>query len=507
MTARKAQARWQDPIAALPGFVMLAIFAVLGGLAALGQPPQGLWYVTVLALAVCFALFPYARTPMQAAWRMWAFGVVYFAVALRWLVEPFQVEADLYGWMAPLALTLMAAGLALFWGLAAGVAARLTRPRLALVVAWSLMELARAYALTGFAWGGFAQIWVDTDVAQSLAKIGPQGLSVATLLLAAMPFLGNRGWMVRAGQIGAVALVLFVLLPHRMTGPPDTASDAPTIRIVQPNAPQHQKWDRAYAPTFFARQIEATRADPPPDLIVWPETAIPQLFNSAGETLAVVADAAAGTPVVLGMQRAEGFDAYYNSLLLMDARGAVTQTYDKHHLVPFGEYLPFGWLFRRLGVQALADRVDGGYTPGPGPQLIDLGPLGMALPLICYEAVFPQHASYPGARPAFLLQITNDAWFGAYAGPQQHLAQARMRAIEQGLPMVRSANTGISAMIDAKGRITASLPLGVHGFVDAALPMVAPATLYSQTGDTPVAVLLLVALGGLIIWPLTFKEH
>jgi len=204
----------------------------------------------------------------------------------------------------------------------------------------------------------------------------------------------------------------------------------------------------------------------------------------------VIGEAAAGTPVVLGVQRAQGFD-YYNGLIVLGADGTAQSGYDKHHLVPFGEYMPLPWLFRRLGIPALAERVDGGFSAGPGPKLIDIPGIGAALPLICYEAVFPQHSRSPGARPRLLLQVTNDAWFGTYAGPQQHLAQARMRAIEQGLPLVRSANTGISAVVDARGRVTASLPLGVHGHVDAVLPPALKPTMYARTGDAPVAVLLL----------------
>jgi apolipoprotein N-acyltransferase len=225
-----------------------------------------------------------------------------------------------------------------------------------------------------------------------------------------------------------------------------------------------------------------------------PETTRPYWVENAQVVFDVIAEAARGAPVALGIQRREGRD-YFNSMVVLDSAGRVTQTYDKHHLVPFGEYMPAEWFFRHINVGGLAARTEGGYTAGPGPQLIDFGALGTALPLICYEAVFAHDVGGAPARPAFLMQLTNDAWFGARSGPQQHLAQARMRAIEQGLPMVRSANTGISGMIDPKGRVTASIPLNTAGYLDTALPAPGALTIYGRTGDLPWVILI---LGGLI---------
>ncbi len=469
----------------------VALLALLGGLSALSLAPNNFVFATLGGLVFFFLIVPRAGSAGHAALLSWSFAAGYFCVALRWITEPFQVEAEIYGWMAPFALVLMASGLALFWGFAGWAAFRFStagRGRVALLVLTvCLAELARAYVLTGFPWAGLAQIWVDTVVAQSLAWIGPQGLAAVTLLLCALPEMFRSKSVLGAAPVvlGIVAAVVPVA-PRAL----EEEADRPVIRIVQPNAPQAEKWDPEKAPVFFWRQIEATEAGPVrPDLVVWPETAIPQLLNTAEETLAVVAEAAQGVPVVIGMQRAEQFQ-YYNSLILLDEAGQVAQTYDKHQLVPFGEYMPFPGLFRRLGIRALAERAETGYALGAGPQQLDLGRAGVAVPLICYEAIFPQYARVRGApRPDFLLQITNDAWFGEYAGPQQHLAQARMRAIEQGLPLVRSANTGISALIGSKGQIIAQMPLDTHGFIDVVLPPAGPATLYSRTGDLPLIIL------------------
>jgi len=248
---------------------------------------------------------------------------------------------------------------------------------------------------------------------------------------------------------------------------------------------------------FFNRQVDFTAQLPKPDLIVWSETAVPSLLDDAGYAFEVIADAAAGTPVVLGIQREEQ-GRYYNSLVTLDGTGQMADLYDKHHLVPFGEYMPLAPLFARFNILGLAARADAGYSAGPGPALIDLGPLGKALPLICYEAVFAQDVNGAPSRPDMLLQITNDAWFGINAGPQQHLSQARLRAIEQGLPMIRVANTGISAMIDPAGRIVDSLPLGRAGFLDVPLPAPLAPTLYSRTGDWTAFLALIVAFATLL---------
>jgi apolipoprotein N-acyltransferase len=362
----------------------------------------------------------------------------------------------------------------------------------------TLAELGRAYLLTGFPWAGISQVWVGWGGALSLAWIGPHGLTALTLLLAGLPLLvGGR----RARQALALLplLVFWGLGEVALRALPAAASDGPVVRLVQPNAAQHEKWDPVRATFFLDRQLAFTAAAPRPDLVVWPETSLQMLLNHAGSALERVAEAADGAPVVVGAQREAG-GRYYNSLALLGGAGALEAIHDKHHLVPFGEYIPLRGLADLLGLGALADQQGSGFAPGPGPRLLDFGALGHGLPLICYEAVFPQHARVPGARPDFLIQITNDAWFGQYSGPFQHLAQARMRAIEQGLPMIRVANTGVSAMIDGHGRILAALPLGEAGLVDAPLPPPLAATLYARTGDLPALAVMLLALAAVLLW-------
>ncbi|MCU0855879.1 MAG: apolipoprotein N-acyltransferase, partial [Rhodobacteraceae bacterium] len=279
--------------------------------------------------------------------------------------------------------------------------------------------------------------------------------------------------------------------------PPQDLTGRPIVRLVQPNAPQSEKWDPDRIVEFYRRQLDFTAApaDPAPDLVVWPESAIAWPLDVAEPIMGEIAAAANGTPVVLGLNRRED-GRWFNSLVVVDDAGNVSQLYDKHHLVPFGEYIPFGHLTRLMGLRSFAARDGYGYSPGPGPRLLDLPGIGPTLPLICYEAIFPQGIRAAPARPDLLLQITNDAWFGEISGPYQHLAQARVRAVEQGLPLVRVANTGVSAVIDPAGRILAEIPLGQAGFLDQAIPAPVAPTLYASMGDLPILGLIVATLAG-----------
>lgn len=473
-----------------------------GGLGALGQAPYDQPLFFLAALVAGMVLWRSSSSHRFAGAVGWALGTGYFAFALLWIVEPFQVDVDRHGWMAPFALLFLSGGLALFWAAAFWAARRVSRHPLALAFTWSGAELLRAYVLTGFPWASPAQVLVDGPASRMLAAVGPHGATLCLMLLAAAlatQAQGSRIWMLRIGQ-GALVLAgaLALYLPLARVQVPDTGK---TVRLVQPNAAQHLKWRPENAEVFLRRQLELTAAAPgtdaaKPDLIVWPETAIPWRLETAGPVLADIALAAGGAPVVLGVLRTEGAHLR-NSMVVIDSLGAISAVYDKHHLVPFGEYIPFASVARRLGLRGLVEQ-GVGFAPGPGPQVIDFGPLGRAVPLICYEAVFAHDVGAVPERPDFLLQVTNDAWFGTYAGPQQHLAQARMRAIEQGLPMLRAANTGISAAIDPYGRVIASLPLGTAGFVDTDLPVPLAPTLYSRTGDKPAIAIVLLGLAVLM---------
>ncbi|KUF11167.1 apolipoprotein N-acyltransferase [Pseudoponticoccus marisrubri] len=491
--------------AALSGWARLPVAVLCGVAMGLGQAPYDLWPVAFLGYVASIWLFLVTPGGVRAAGTGWAVGLGYFGFGLGWIVEPFFVDAAATGWMAPFALVGLGGGLGLFWALAFWGAAQARRwPLAALVVAWSAAELARAYVLTGFPWALVSYLWAPVPPIQWVALIGPHGLTLLTLTLAAtaarLLVLPAR----RPALLGlwGAAMAGFWAVGLALVPPLQELEGRPVVRLIQPNAAQHEKWDPAKIPLFYQRQLSFTQAPPqrdgnPPALVVWPETALPMLLHRAGDALGQVAHAAGEAGVIVGLQRSDG-GRYYNSLVQLDASGGLVQVYDKHHLVPFGEYMPAAAVFARWNIAGLAARAEGGYTPGPGPQVLDLGPLGLALPLICYEAVFPQDVYRAPVRPDMLLQVTNDAWFGQFSGPFQHLAQARIRAIEQGLPLLRAANTGVSAVIDGGGRILAQLPLGEAGYVDAALPPPLRRTPYARVGDLPVLVVLM--LSGLALF-------
>lgn len=473
--------------------------ALAGLLLALALAPIAAWYAAPLALALVGALFAGAASARLAALLGFVCGTAYFAVALIWIVEPFLVDVARHGWMAPFALVFLAGGLALFWAAAFWAAHRIgPHPVwrvIALVCAWSLAEFGRATVFTGLPWAALAQIWPGTPVALLLAWVGPQGLAVLTLAAFLPLFLVGRSWAAVIPAVifgGAVGLAVVVA--------PTPGQGDKVVRLIQPNAQQDKKWHPDHMWGFFRRQLEMTaersgaRA---PDLIVWPETAIPSFLHQAEVELAAIARAAQGVPVVLGLRRRTE-RRLFNAMIYLDETGHVAQVYDKHHLVPFGEYVPFGDLAARFGISGFAAERGEGFSPGPGPATLSFGDIGRAVPLICYEAVFPDDVNGAPERGDFLVQITNDAWFGTRSGPYQHLAQARMRAIEQGLPMIRVANTGISAMIDPQGRIIGSLPLNTEGYLDVILPPPLARTLYARTGDAPVFWLLVVLAGVLV---------
>ena len=479
-----------------------------GAVAGLGQAPFSLVWLALIGLLGGFFLFRASATVSQAAWVGWAFGAGYFALTLSWIVEPFLVDIARHGWMAPFALIGMAGGLALFWGAAFGLA-RWRGGALALVVFWSMAEVARTYILTGFPWGLLGYIWLDWGLDQMAALVGPHGLTLLTLFgvwaLMAAASHPKRLILLPLVLLSFAAMIGFGLAQAALSqGHPSIGTaqpQRPVVRLIQPNAPQHQKWDPEMIPVFFGRSLGFTSAPAQtraPDVIIWPETSVPYLLNSAQGALEMISQAAGNVPVVLGMQRREA-GQYYNSLVVLGADGSVQDVYDKSHLVPFGEYMPGGALAAAFNLKGLAANDGYGFGSGAALRSIEIAGLGRALPLICYEAIFPHEVGGLTTHPDWLLHITNDAWFGQYTGPQQHLAQARFRAIEQGLPMVRAANTGISAMIDARGQITASLPLGEAGYLDVELPQALPATLYARSGDLPILLLLIVSAATLLL--------
>ncbi len=494
------------PLAAPPLPVLLA--ALAGVCAAFGHAPFDLWALTPIALAGLFHLAASAPNPARGGLLLWVGATAYFAVTLNWIVEPFLVDAAATGWMAPFALALMAGGLALFWVPAGWVACRFvpaSRPghRLAVLAGvLVLTEAARGVVLTGFPWAHPGHVLIASPLLPLAALVGAQGLTVLVLGVAA----GIAAFRLARpmGALSVLAVPLLAGLAAMALVPPAPAPtpQAPIVRLIQPNAPQHLKWREDLIPVFFQRSLDLTAMAPrdggaAPDLVVWAETTLPVLLEYSDGARARIADAAGGAQILVGVQRFEGFRPR-NSAALLTPNGQIAAVYDKHRLVPFGEYFPGGNAAQALGIRGLAEVLAGGYAPGPGPAVLELGgALGGVFPMICYEAIFARDIRRV-PRPDWMVHLTNDAWFGALSGPYQHLALARLRAVEQGLPVLRAANTGVSAVIDARGTITAALPLNVMGALDAPLPPALPPTLYGRMGDAPILLLVFLATAAML---------
>ncbi|PJK29791.1 apolipoprotein N-acyltransferase [Minwuia thermotolerans] len=497
----------------------LAAAFLLGGLATLVFSPFDLPLAGFVAFTGLAVLLDRLGRMAGAFWTAWFFGWGHFIAGLYWTASAFLVEADKFAWMIPGPLLGLPAFLALFPAVAVTAAWRLTAPgplRLAtLAASWTLLEFARGHVLTGFPWNlaGYA-FGFHPAAMQPAAWIGVYGLSFLAVLAFAAPALlflpRRRTWAALALILPAVLAAGAGMLRLDAPGP---RAEPVQLRIVQANIPQREKWRPDLIRTNFEKLVEMSlqpAEEGTPDLVIWPETAATFLLSRAEQprqTLGAIAaslDDGRGGLVITGAPRVEvrdGREMPHNSALAIDPAAGIVAVYDKTHLVPFGEYLPLRGLLQFLGLEKLA-RGRGDFIPGPKDQRFDPPGLPPASVLICYEAIFPA-LSNRGERPEWLLNLTNDGWFGELTGPDQHFTMARFRAVEQGLPLVRAAGTGISAVVDARGRIVASLPLNSAGVIDAQLPAPAAKTFYAKTGNalvfgTTLAVLLLVAAGALL---------
>ncbi|MGR3515344.1 MAG: apolipoprotein N-acyltransferase [Paracoccaceae bacterium] len=466
-----------------------------GGAAALGHAPFHLWFVALPGFVLMAWAITREGSPRQGFGRAWTAGAVYFAISLHWIVEPFLVDAATHGWMAPGALFLMAGGLALFWGMAGWLALRINgtpvATAIAFAVALTVAELVRGVIFTGFPWAMPAYIWAETPARASVAFIGSYGLTFLTILAASLFAVASTS---RASFVAALVLcsIVFGAGFARMNDI-SAPSELGRVGVVHPSIPQTEKWVRENVPNHINRMLDLTReVSGEADMVVWPEVAVVYPLDVAGPVLERAADAADGVPILTGINRREDGD-WFNALVEVQTGGLVGEVYDKVHLVPFGEYIPFKLAFLR----AMAATSSNGFSSGDAVRLIDT-PLGRALPLVCYEGIFPRHIFKAGDRADYLLLITNDAWFGTFAGPYQHLDQARFRAAEHGLPVVRVANAGVSTVIDRFGRVDITMGLGEIG-ARAYDVEGGPPTLYSRTGDWPLWVLLALVWAALLV--------
>lgn len=487
-------------------------------------------FAPFFAWPVLFLTFPFfvwlaegaasdPRPVRATALAWWWFGFGYFFTGMIWVGEAFLVEAEIFAWLLPFAVTLLPAGLALFWASAGAVAAKVwPSPHqraithdiarvLVVAVTVGCAEWLRGHMFTGLPWNtpGIA-LTMPLPLMQAASVLGIYGLTLWALFLCALPGVVavnssatsnlEKGRLI-ATLAGFPLLFAFVLGSWHLSKPQSPDLNGVKIRIVQPSIPQRDKWSGEKQPGIFADHLNMSKQDQSGVIdnlagishVVWPEAAMPFGPLDHPEALAAIGQLLSQNVILLtGALRQErneqnGTRKAYNSLLALGAHGSLVALYDKIHLVPFGEYLPFQPVLEAIGLQNLT-RQRGGFAKGATPKLTMTVPgLPPIAPMICYEAIFPDEVAQGAQRPGLILIVTNDGWFGNSTGPYQHFHQARIRAVEQGLPVIRAANNGISGFIDPEGRILRSISIDRKATIDSTIPAKRLDTIYARWGD------------------------
>lgn len=514
-----------------------ALALVAGGVAATGFEPLTLWPAALAALALWMALVAGAASAWRAALLGWLFGVGHFTVGNGWIATAFTYQAEMPAWLGWIAVVLLALYLAVYpalaalgaWCLAGPSHGRLEQRALPFLLAfagcWTITEWLRSWVFTGFAWNPLGMVALGPFERPGLALVAPW---LGTYALSAVIVLLAGCWWLAAGRrtlplrVALAAAPVAVLLAPQLLAVPAGRGER-NFTLVQPNVPQEDLTDPRTFEDQFRRTAALTLALRPGErrLVFWPESGIPDYLRPGYPPIFYEDSTFAGDPAaararigrVIGggsllltgavdLEMAGGrVVAARNAVTALDSRGAIRGSYAKAHLVPYGEYLPMRGLLEPLGLTRLvAGTLD--FWPGPGPRTLELGEWGRVGVQICYEIIFSGQVVEDGRRPAFLFNPSNDGWFGAW-GPPQHLAQARMRAIEEGLPVLRATTTGISAVIDARGVVRAHLPQRVAGRIDGQVPPARPATLFARSGNLlPLAwAALLLALSAIALRP------
>jgi len=506
------------------GWKRALVAMAAGALSVLALAPFNAWPVLFLTFPVLVWLIDGAGggrlggIPAAALTGYW-FGLGYFVPGLYWIGYAFFVDAQTFAWLTPFAVLGLPAYLAIYTAIGFGLARLLwtkdaTRI-LALAASLTVAEWLRGHALTGFPWNAFGYALSEPlPLAQTASLIGLWGMTFLTVAIFASPAVlidrtrdRKMAWRAPAAAIALlIAMGLFGAI--RLSLHPTTMVAGTKLRLMQPNLQQDAKFNYSAKAEVMKKYLTLSdRASGPQStgvrdatILIWPESAFPFFLTREADAMAQIADLLPrGTVLITGSVRAPDLPPgtritrAYNSIYVIDHDGGVLAVYDKLHLVPFGEFLPYQDLMEKLGFEQLT-RIQGGFIPGTVRHALEVPSAPSALPLICYEAIFPGDVAGRDERPGWIVNLTNDGWFGISTGPYQHMEQARMRAIELGLPLVRSANTGISAVVDPVGRTIASLGLGIEGVLDASLPAAIPPTIYARVGDIPAAILIALAI-------------
>jgi len=482
----------------LRGWRQLIVALVAGLLSALSFAPFGIFPLLLVSLAMLVLLLDGAQLSGRPIWRSavigWAYGFGQFLAGLYWVAYAFLVDPLQHAWQIPFALLMFPGGLALLIAGACALAAYFWREGSSRIfvftAAYALAEWLRGHVLTGFPWNLPGYGWgTSLAVLQSVAIFGLYGLTLLTLLFgASLALFCDRG---RAKILPMVIALLFVGLwaggAIRLTTTPSQTVPAVRLRLVQPNIAQAEKYAPSLRATHWQELLDLSRVQygPAPTHVIWPEAAPPFLLTRVPEAPDGVAILTGPDKVLMtgAVRLADSTDSkrsFYNSFYIFGPGGRLLSIYDKFHLVPFGEYVPLSQTLHALGIDKLVNQ-PGSFGSGDGPHTYPVPGAPSAAPLICYEVLFPGEVVGKD-RPGWLVNVTDDSWFGpsSSTGPYQHFLIARVRAIEEGLPIVRAANTGISAVIDPLGRVTAELTLGRTGILDAALPAPLPPTAFAR---------------------------
>ena len=471
---------------------------LIGALSAFAFAPVGFWPLMPLALAGLCELVWRAKGLRQSLAVGWGFGLGQFVIGLNWIATAFTYQAAMPAWLGWVAVVLLSLYLAIYPALAAGLAWRFKgHTPVALVLtlagAWPVTEWLRGTIFTGFPWNPLGVTLVDTHLLNAATVIGTYGLSILVVLAGGLLWLATR----KQWRVAGILLVILIAL-HFLPWPQTVAAQARNIRVIQPNIGQEDKWQQGFTEEASRRLVALSikSGGARPRLTFWPEAAITEPLQDQRtdehQALAQFERTHAAALVGPGEYLLTGglavfskdgrwIDGAANSIFILGTGGQIVARYDKAHLVPYGEYLPMRPLLSSIGLSRLAPG-DIDFNSGPGPRTFDLPGWGKVGFQLCYEIIFSGQVVDRRNRPDFIFNPSNDAWFGRW-GPPQHVAQARLRAAEEGIPVIRSTPTGISAVIDAHGRIVASLPWRTAGEIDAALPPPAPPTLFARFGN------------------------
>ncbi len=538
----------------LSGWRRLAAAFVAGGVTIFAYAPYSITPVLWLAFPPLMWLLDGCRNTRAAAATGWAFGFGHFLTGFFWITNAFFVDSEAYGAIAYPAVTALSAGVGLF---IAGVCAtthaisppgeddmpddRVVTTTLRVLLfagAWTFLEWVRSWIFTGFPWNPVGAVWSDAatpgglSIIQVTALIGAYGLTLITVIAALIPaVLAQPPRFLRAWLTASAPLVLLAVIGAggalRLASADTQFVDGVRLRLVQAGIPQADRARPSLWESQFQDYVALSNSNRPGDVthVIWGEAAVPPTFflnlDERHRRTAAMAAPLGGlliTGADRGLRDSVGWTAIYNSLFVISPEANIVANYDKSHLVPFGEYMPLRWLIPY-------DKIAGGvgdFAAGRELTIMTLPGLPSFTPLICYEAIFSGRVTPRGEpRPKWLLNLTNDAWFGVSTGPYQHYATTRLRAVEEGLPLVRVANTGISAVIDSYGRTVSELGLGLRGVLDTRLP--APTseyTLFGYVGNfIPMFLAGLAAIGALIAnrrrdrrgtpvpWPTGLNDH